>query len=79
MANDVEAAAARRVLTARVAAFTTEQRQGAARQEAKHLEAERQAADCREAERLANLQCEEDARVLVIANQNAAATATLHA
>jgi uncharacterized membrane protein YgcG len=80
MADDeVAAAAARRALEQRVAAFTAEERREAARQEAAHLEAARIEAERREATRLEQERRDADAHALVIAGEVAVATAALHA
>jgi hypothetical protein len=74
MADDDAAAAARRALEQRVAAFTAEERREAARQEAARIEVER-----RQAARLEQEQRDADAHALVVASEVAAATAALHA
>ncbi|XP_062208957.1 uncharacterized protein LOC133910652 [Phragmites australis] len=75
MADD----AARLTLERRVAAFTPEDRQEAARQEAARLEAARLEAERQEAERLEAERRDADAHALVLAGEVAAATAALHA
>jgi hypothetical protein len=79
MADDDAAAAARRALEQRVAAFTAEERREAARQEAARLEAARIEAERRQAARLEQERRDADAHALVVAGEVAAATAALHA
>jgi hypothetical protein len=79
MADDDAAAAARRALEQRVAAFTAEERREAARQEAARLEAARLEAERRDAARLEQERRDADAHALVAAGEVAAATAALHA
>ncbi|XP_072150428.1 uncharacterized protein [Setaria viridis] len=77
--SDNTADAAYCALVARVAAFTPEERREAARQEAERLETARLEAERLAAERLEEERRANEARAVVLADQAAAATATLHA